>query len=75
MKADPTLVLRSNKDYQQELNKIHVRRANLYGELSERFEIYALNRTEHLLDEMRYADTWYGEGKGTSSNPATLVFL
>lgn len=64
--ADPTLVLRSTKDYLQEINKIHIRRSNLYGEFSERFQIYAMNRTEHLLDEERLKRTFLGEGKGTS---------
>jgi hypothetical protein len=64
--ADPTLVLRSTKDYMQEINKIHIRRSNLYGEFSERFQIYAMNRTEHLLDEERLKRTFLGEGKGTS---------
>jgi hypothetical protein len=64
--ADPTLVLRSTKDYLAEINKIHIRRSNLYGEFSERFQIYAMNRTEHLLDEERLKRTFLGEGKGTS---------
>jgi hypothetical protein len=36
LKADPSLMIRSPKDLNQELIKIKVRRQNLYGELSER---------------------------------------
>jgi hypothetical protein len=64
--ADPTLVLRSTKDYLQEINKIHIRRSDLYGEFSERFQVYAENRTEHMIDEERLKRTFLGEGKGTS---------
>jgi hypothetical protein len=63
MNADPLLVIRSTKDYQQELTKIRGRVRHLWGELSERYEVYASNRTEHLLDEARMADNWYGDTK------------
>ena len=47
LKADPTLVVREQyEDYQQELNRIGLRRRNLYSELAERsrFQNFRLRR-------------------------------
>ena len=45
LKADPSLMIRSTKDLNQELIKIKIRRQNLYGELSERLR-FKDNKTE-----------------------------
>jgi hypothetical protein len=56
MKADPTYVLRNERDIEDEITKIGLRRFNLYAELHERNMVYATNRTEHRLDEAEYAE-------------------
>ena len=57
MKADPGLSLRNyTKDYDQLNLKIVLRATHLLGELNERYQVYAQNRTERALDEAYYVN-------------------
>ncbi|MBI3831379.1 MAG: hypothetical protein HY291_17810 [Planctomycetes bacterium] len=59
LKADPSIVFRSTeKDYPQEMTKIMGRLRLLYGEFSERQQVYMSNRAESRLDELNYYENF-----------------
>ncbi|MCZ7645560.1 MAG: hypothetical protein M5U26_09790 [Planctomycetota bacterium] len=62
MRVDPLVEIRHKRDLIEELTRISYRRLHLIGELTERQQIYAQNRSERFLDEMNYSENFSPSG-------------